>query len=95
MHYQYLQQLMTQKGFYLDTQYQNGLESWRIQAEGRIIINYLNPQTGSGYLRMSLLEERNINYQHILYAVRGNIGQEGFQIKVIPWADLSAILNQL
>ena len=29
-HYQKLKQLMSQKGFYLDTNYKNGLESWRI-----------------------------------------------------------------
>lgn len=96
--YQVLYDYMTQRGFRLETGYANGTESWRYPPKGRIVINYLTDNddgTCSGYLRKSILDANDINYQHILEHERGNVKEKGFQIKDIPWNILRPILEQL
>ena len=96
--YQILYDYMMQRGFHLETGYVNGTESWGYPPKGRIIINYLTDNddgTCSGYLRKSILCANDIDYQHIRFHIRGNVGQEGFQIKDILWNVLRPILEQL
>ena len=55
-HYKKLEKYMTDRKFHLKSDYANGTHGWKLTEGGSVIINYLDRNTGSGYLRKSLMD---------------------------------------